>query len=57
MILDYNRHGWTLVGALPYEVALAILPGNPFLLYQRALSEKEQGRITLLHAPMETSES
>ena len=50
--LGYNRHGMESSLALPYEVALAILPETPFAL-PTALTAKEQGRITLLHAPME----
>ncbi len=50
--LGYNRQGMESSLALPYEVALAILPETPFAL-PTALTAKEQGRITLLHAPME----
>ncbi|MDE8601710.1 divergent polysaccharide deacetylase family protein [Marinomonas sp. RSW2] len=50
--LGYSRQGMASSLALPYEVALAILPETPFAL-PTALTAKEQGRITLLHAPME----
>ncbi|MBJ7537860.1 divergent polysaccharide deacetylase family protein [Marinomonas sp. C1424] len=50
--LGYNRHGMESSLILPKEVALAILPGTPFAS-KTALGAQEQGRVTLLHAPME----
>ncbi|WP_460757012.1 divergent polysaccharide deacetylase family protein [Marinomonas epiphytica] len=51
--LGYNRKGMEGALALPNEVALAILPSTPFA-QKTALTSKEQGRLIILHAPMET---
>ncbi|SBS40338.1 Divergent polysaccharide deacetylase [Marinomonas spartinae] len=50
--LGYNRRGMLGALQLPKEVALAILPMTPFA-HQTAVRSKEQGRLTMLHAPME----
>jgi len=55
LILDdmgYNMDAVRKVLALPYPVALAIIPGAPYARQAAALAHR-QGRIVLLHLPME----
>lgn len=50
--LGYNSRGMNAALKLPPQVALAILPMTPFA-HQTAVRSKDQGRLTMLHAPME----